>query len=361
MISYWVTREGSFGIAAYQENRGRAIADRFRTLVYDDIEHVVRFPAGTQIFSALDRLTDGQREAAASIWDAHARAVPSATRLNDPRRVLLRFQLLEALRAENVNSYRVFRATDLKSLDTFPVFVRHMYDHSGPKTGLLTTRRDVVRALLALRLRGYRLRDLMIVEFCDTSIQDGLFRKFSAFKVGGAIIPSHFMASHHWCVKSGWDEPTEERIREGMRFVEENPHKEWLRRVFSIGGIDYGRVDYGVLNGVPQVWEINLNPTIGRGSGWPRGSDMPARIKDLREKSRQAFHIQLRDAFVALDAESREPDIRVTFDDALVARLQREAAARTRRARVLRTLSGLSRHRRAGLPVRAALKLFPRW
>ena len=44
----------------------------------------------------------------------------------------------------------------------------------------------------------------------------------------------------------------------------------WLRRVFAVAGVDYGRVDYGVLDGVPQVWEINLNPTIGRPAGWPQ-------------------------------------------------------------------------------------------
>jgi hypothetical protein len=35
-----------------------------------------------------------------------------------------------------------------------------------------------------------------------------------------------------------------------MEFVEGNPHEAWLRRVFAVAGTDYGRMDYGVLDGV---------------------------------------------------------------------------------------------------------------
>jgi len=360
MISYWVTQDGSRGIGAYRQNRGLAIADRFETHLYEQIGREVRITGGAQIFSTLDRLTDCQRSGVAAIWDAHARAAPHAPRLNDPRRVLLRFQLLKMLHERGVNAYRVFRAADLTNIDTFPVFVRHMHDHSGPRTRLLETRGDVARALFALRLRGYRLRDLMIVEFCDTSSQDGLFRKFSAFKVGDSIIPSDVMVSHHWCVKSGRNEPTEERIREAMKYVDDNPHEEWLQRVCSIGGVDYGRVDFGVLDGVPQVWEINLNPTIGRETGGQRHSALPASIKRLREEQRESFHSRLRAAFVALDTANHDSEISVTMDESLLARLELDAAASRRRARVWSGLADMCHHPQLGFPARAILKLFPR-
>ena len=32
--------------------------------------------------------------------------------------------------------------------------------------------------------------------------------------------------------------------------------------MFQIAGIDYGRIDYSMLDGEPQVWEINTNPTV---------------------------------------------------------------------------------------------------
>ena len=168
MISYWVTQDASGGIQAYCQNRGRAIADRFETRLYDLVEPEIRVPAGAQIFSALDRLTDCQRRIAETIWDAHAAAAPQSPRLNDPRRVLLRFPLLTTLHDQGVNAYQAFRAADLRQVVRFPVFVRHMYDHSGPRTQLLHSRREVMGALCALRLRGHRLQDLIIVEFCNT-------------------------------------------------------------------------------------------------------------------------------------------------------------------------------------------------
>jgi hypothetical protein len=360
MISYWVTEDGRSSIGAYRQNRGRAIADRFQMHLYEKVGRTVRVPGGAQIFSALDQLSERQRTVVAAIWDAHARAVPDAARLNDPRRVLLRFQLLRRLHEQGVNAYRVFRATDLNKVDRFPVFVRHMHDHSGPRTRLLGTRRDVIRALCGLRLRGYRLRDLMIVEFCDTSRRDGLFRKFAAFKVGNTIIPCHLFVSRHWCVKSIRNEPTEGRLREANKFIEENPHIEWLRRVFSAGGIDYGRVDYGMLDGVPQVWEINLNPTIGRPTGWRRSSELAENMTSLRDSQREAFHERLRAAFVALDVGHNVSDVTMTIDESLVQRLEVDAAADRRRARVLTRLSGLRHHPQLGLPTRAVLKLFPR-
>ena len=143
------------------------------------------------------------------------------------------------------------------------------------------------------------------MEFCDTSEGDGEFRKFSAFKVGDHIIPCHLLVARHWCVKSGRSETTEASLLAGRKFVEDNPHGEWLAQIFGVAGIDYGRVDYGVLNGRPQVWEINLNPTIGRGAGGGRNSTLPATLRTLREHHREAFHSRLRAAFSALDARER--------------------------------------------------------
>ena len=362
MISYWVTENARFGIDAYRQNRGLTIADRFETQLYDRIGDVVRLTGGVQIFSALDRLTDAQRDLVAAIWDAHAHVAPAARRLNDPRQVLLRFPLLRTLHEQNLNAYRVFRVTDLKEVDRFPVFVRHMYDHDGPRTQLLRTRREVAAALCTLRLRGYRLRDLMIVEFCNTSDRDGLFRKFSAFKVGDRIIPCHLFISHDWCVKSNKSAITAASLREQARFVEDDPHHDWLRRVFAVGGIEYGRMDYGVLDGAPQAWEINLNPTIGRPTGWQRNSPLAAELKTLRDHQREAFHAQLRAAFVALDADGGSaPEVRVTINEALIARLREENAVRRRRAQVMSRLTGLRDHPRLGLPARAILKVFPRY
>src|SRR5687768_11579932 len=97
MIAFWVTREGSSCIQNYLDNRGRALAARIVTPAYDDVGPVVRMSGGTQIFSTLDHLTATQREIARLLWDTHASQAPDAHRLNDPGRVLLRFDLLTRL------------------------------------------------------------------------------------------------------------------------------------------------------------------------------------------------------------------------------------------------------------------------
>jgi hypothetical protein len=67
-------------------------------------------------------------------------------------------------------------------------------------TRLLTTRKDLVRVLRSRRMRGRSLRDYMIVEYCDASGLDGLFRKYAAFRVGSHIIPCRLFTSREWSV-----------------------------------------------------------------------------------------------------------------------------------------------------------------
>jgi hypothetical protein len=44
--------------------------------------------------------------------------------------------------------------------------------------------------------------------------------------------------------------------------LEQNPFAEHLRKVFDVAGIEYGRADFGFLNGRIQVFEINTNPHV---------------------------------------------------------------------------------------------------
>ncbi len=53
-----------------------------------------------------------------------------------------------------------------------------------------------------------------------------------------------------------------ETAREELDYVRSNPHAEELREIFELARIDYGRIDYSVVDGCIQVWEINTNPMI---------------------------------------------------------------------------------------------------
>jgi hypothetical protein len=362
MISFWVTRSARRGIDTYRQHRGALIGDRFHVRLYDDFCGDVELAHGAQIFAALDQLTPTQREIAARIWDAHMEVAPGAARLNDPRRTRLRFDLLQRLHELGINRFRVWRAADLDSVNRFPVFVRNELDHSGPRSGLLTTREQVAGALRALRLRGHAMRNLMIVEYCDSSGPDGLFRKYSAFKVGPRILPCHAMVARHWSVKSRHNEPDQGSIVEEIGFMATNPHERWLRQVFEAGGVDYGRVDYGVVNGVPQVWEINTNPTLGRASGSRRHTTLSADLQAMRDRGRESFHERLRAAFVEIDAGSDDCETTtVRMEPALLDRLDGELAGRRRRGWLVTRLRDVYDHPRLGGPARFAFsRLFPR-
>jgi hypothetical protein len=361
VITFWVNRAGIFGLQNYQSHRGRAIADRFETRQYEDLAgDSISFTAGPQIFAGLDQITPAQRELIARLWDAHAAAAPHAPRLNDPRRALLRFELLQRLWEQGLNRFRVYRVDQADEVTRFPVFVRHIHRHNGPATRLVHSQDELRWVLRALRVRGRRMRDHMIVEYCDVSGPDGLFRKYAAFRVGTHIIPSHVFASPRWTVKSTQNEPTEASVQEGLQFQRENPHAAWLARVFDLAGIEYGRVDYGVAGGVPQVWEINLNATLGRAEGQSRHTNLPPALKALRDSGRDIFHAQLRAAFLELDLHQAAARVEAQVDVSLRARLRRDAERRARRERVTAWLGRLYDNPLLRRPVRKLYSLIPR-
>ena len=357
MIDFWTTgATARVTIDTYMRRRGRAIAGHFRTRAYDEACGALRIQSGPQVFAALERASCAEREVAARIWDAHAGLAPGAARLNDPRRAQGRFDLLRTLYREGFNRFNVWRAAEYESVDRFPVFVRVEADHLGPRSPLLRTHAEIAQTLGALQRRGWRVDDLVIVEFCDTSGRDGLFRKYAAFNVGGQLLACHAMAAQDWNVKSGQVTLDKAVVEEELAFVETNPHEEALRRAFGLAGIDYGRVDYGVLDGRVQVWEINLNPTIGRLES--RHHSLPPAVIALRERVKTTFHEKLRAAFAALDAPDDGREAVVVIEPALRSRLRREAVIRQPREWILRRILDGYLHPTLGRPLRTFYRSF---
>ena len=140
------------------------------------------------------------------------------------------------------------------------MFVRRESEHTGSLSGLLRDQTEVDHAIVRLLLGGAEVADILVVEFCDTA-QDRLFRKYAAFRVGDHIIPRHIVFSSKWVLK-GADLLDAAKLREEREYLESNPHEQELREIFECAQIDYGRVDYGLLDGRVQVWEINSNPGV---------------------------------------------------------------------------------------------------
>ena len=96
----------------------------------------------------------------------------------------------------------------------------------------------------------------------------------------------------------------EDTVREEREYFDNHPHDAWLWEVFRIANIEFGRIDYGIVDGVPQVWEINTNPTLSRSDRQPH-VDTHEQFRPMLEACRRAFHSQFLDALRAVDV----PDV----------------------------------------------------
>lgn len=331
-IEYWL-----------QSSRGRALADRVRLHLYEEIPVHGELPAGTWIFSDIERLGPFGRELAVRL--RNALAVPGAVEvLNDPTVALDRFPLLAELSARGVNRFRAFRALDTLPSDLrYPVFVRMERHHGGSLTPLLRDRRALEVAIRTLTspFRGYRRRDLLVVEFVDMSDREGVFNRYTAFRVGDRILPRHADFSWKWSL-NGERQVDAATAQADADYVDDNPHGELLRPIFEVAHIDYGRVDYSVRQGEIQVWEVNTNPMIGS-SGPPGRKLRLATPHAATRPGRDRFHGTMREALKEIDRDSGDERVEVRLPAPLVARARAERAHYLRMLRYRRWMKGVRR------------------
>ena len=238
---------------------GRPLPDCLRVMSYAELTRSRTLPAGTYVFCDIDGLSRSDAEKSARVA-AHL-AGEGFRVLNHPLRSLKRYELLRRLREEGLNRFEVYHATEARWPVRYPVFVREAARYT-PHLGPLLANRAELEAELAARVAaGLSRDDTLIVEFCDTADAGGVYRKYSAFVVGGRIIPAHIAFSKDWVAK-GLDLRDEHLLAEERRFIETNPHVAELQQVFALAAIEFGRIDYAVLDGALQVWEINTNPWL---------------------------------------------------------------------------------------------------
>ena len=103
----------------------------------------------------------------------------------------------------------------------------------------------------------------MVVEYMAEPIRPGLFRKLSCFRIGSASIAHTCVHDTKWVAKTGQlGIATPDLYDDELRIVRDNPYGPSVAAAFDIGAIDYGRVDFGLVGGEAQIYEINTNPTM---------------------------------------------------------------------------------------------------
>ena len=254
---------------AFLDQYGGTLRSRIRILTFDEIANQREVPLGSYIFSAIDQLSATEKSIAQQCWEELSRASSEIILINHPTGVLCRYDLLKTCFELKRNTYRVARASQFFRCRNFPVFIRSEHEHTGSLTGLLHTPQQLTRALAQTLVHGHRLRDLIVVEYRDTMDSSGIFRGHCAQIVGDKIIPQALVHNRKWVTKWEGRLLDAEKAHEQVEYVENNPHADWLRKTFELARIRYGRIDYGLKDGVPQVWEINTNPLIVRPAAWP--------------------------------------------------------------------------------------------
>ncbi len=262
MIRFIVHADHQQTMRPYAERWGGEIGRRIELVSYDELFRSTRVPACTHVFTDLERLGDADAESAAYVWGAIRSAAPDVALLNHPLSVMRRYELLRTLHESGLNRFDVYRAIEARKPRRFPVFLRGENDHAGAATALLHSQSELDAALAALVSDGRRRESILTVEFCAEPCERRLFRKYAAFYVDGAVIPRNVMQSQSWLVKSSSRFTDETFLEEERAYLASNPHADWIRRVFGIARIDYGRVDYGLVGSRPHAYEINTNPTI---------------------------------------------------------------------------------------------------
>ena len=263
MIRFLVARGNEFPLRQLIKRRMGDPAVSCSVTTYDRFLARAKTPAGVYIFSDLERLTAWELRLAAEAFGV-IEEDPRCRALNNPARVMGRYELLRCLRREGINDFNAYRADEWRAPERYPVFLRHEQNHGRPLSDLLHTPEELDQALRKLRDDRIPSRGVLIVEYAAEPFEPPHFRKFNTFRVGDAIFAHHIVTENSWVVKHGmpgsvW--PAEHHEYE-RAFVTENWHADLLRRVFVIAGVEYGRADFGIWNGRVQVYEINTNPFL---------------------------------------------------------------------------------------------------
>jgi hypothetical protein len=264
---------------------------------YARLLRATRIPRATYIFTDFDRLSPRELQFAGELYQrVKAAGWPV---LNDPARIRQRYAMLRRLEAEGINRFGAYRLESGERPQRYPAFLRNECDHFGPLTDLVHDEAELLAAADRLIAAGHPERNLIAVEYASEPIGPDLFRRLGAFRIGERIVPTVSAHEARWTAKRGTKGIARQADYDAENaYVRTNPHAALIMRAFEIARIDYGRADFGIVEGEVQIYEINTNPSIGAGR---RDHPFP-----IRNESLTIAWAAYLDALRALDAGSGE-------------------------------------------------------
>ena len=279
MVYYLVARKHAYTMLDFLAGWGKPFTGRISILLYEDLfsGKSWQLPAATYIFTSMGR-DMGQREppspARKLCSDLQRNLVqvcgPQRV-LNDPARFLSRFELLQALHARGINRFGVHRVAGAAEPPRYPVFLRREGGTLWETPPLARTPEEYAAAARAAEPGS------IAIEYFDTADAAGIYRKYGCFVVGGRIVPRHLFFSRNWLVKQA-DLLEPVLLQEELEFMSANPHAVELAAIARFANLSWGRIDYAVVDGRPQVWELNITPALV--SGPPAGDPARRRVHE---------------------------------------------------------------------------------
>jgi hypothetical protein len=267
-----------------------------RRVTYDALLKADSVPAATYIFTDLERLYPWERVLASHLFRVLEREGNRC--LNDPTRVLGRYELLKALHGAGYNPFRGYRADDDPRPSRFPVFVRVETDHGEPISDLIENQAALERELEQLAGGGIPRAGLLVIEYCAQPIAPERWRKWGTFRIGERMHTDHCVVEDTWLVKYGKPLASDEMFEEESRAVNENRFGAAIEPAFRLAGVDYGRADHAEVDGRQVVYEINTNPDIKPVTPHPRS--------EVRTNAMVAARRRLIECLAAIDTDRQD-------------------------------------------------------
>ena len=295
MIHFALTRGHDYTLEVVRKSRQTPTT---RLINYDTLFRKSRLPHSTYVFSDLDRLSYWDLELAGHLYLELKNAGLKV--LNNPARAKKRYALLRCLYEAGLNDFNAYRAEAVPASIRFPVFLRKLNGHGKPLSDLLHTRGDLEKKIDAGIAAGIPIENQIVIEYAGEPVREGLFRRLTAYRIGGNIVPTVCAHDTAWLVKSGKLGIAGEKLyREELDLIRTNPHAGHLRKVFELAEIEYGRADFGFCRGRIQIFEINTNPNVKAFSPHP---------SPFREQSMRASWEQFTGALREIDSGAG-PDV----------------------------------------------------
>lgn len=294
---YFITKaKNSYGLISFLNTWGRSLKKQQKHLPIEKLVRKKKLFSGTYILTDFDLLSKTQIETLSRIYSELNKQPQHFKLLNNPAVSINRLSFLNKLYKNQLNDFRCFHSSKLPKEIIFPVFIRKGIGHDGKITDLINTDEKLHELIEKFETEGYSRSNLLVTEFIETSDNNEIFRKYSAFLVDDIIVPRHIFFSKKWMIKSV-DLVSKEFIEEELNYIKNNPHENELKRIFAFAGMNYGRIDYAVKNNKLVIWEINSNPMIASSSSLK---------KSKRKIIHDIFAEKFISAFLKLDIINRD-------------------------------------------------------